>query len=103
MIPTPPLQLSATGQAAALLFVVGTVVAFAVGLFVAARTLRAYRRTGARSLLLFGLGLLLLVSLPTLANVTLATALDDTAVVGPVVESIRLGGALTIAYAIYDR
>lgn len=103
MIVFRPLQTSALGETAALLFFVGTALSIAVGLFVGYRAVRAYRRTERRQLLLFGVGLLLLVSVSKLANFVLASAWPATAVVGPLTELLRLGGAIIITYAIYDR
>lgn len=98
-----PLQTSALGQGAALLFFAGAAASIAVGLFVGYRAFQAYRRTERRQLLLFGIGLLLLVSVSKLANVVLSSTLSSTRLVGPVTELLRLGGAVVITYAIYDR
>jgi predicted membrane channel-forming protein YqfA (hemolysin III family) len=98
-----PIQLSLFEQTVGILFFVGTVVSIVVGLFVAYRAIQAYRRTERRSLLLFSVGLLLLVSVSKLANILLASSPAPPIGVGPATELLRLGGALIITYAIYDR
>jgi hypothetical protein len=67
-----PLQLSEFGAAVGVLFFVGSIVSIVVGGVVGYRALRGYRRTRQRSLLLFGVGLLLLVSVSKLVNIGLA-------------------------------
>lgn len=98
-----PLQTSAIGRSVALLFFAGAMTSIVVGAFVGYRAFRAYRRTQRRQLLPFSLGLLLLVSVSKLANVVLASASAPGPLVGPVTELLRLGGAVIVAYAIYDR
>lgn len=98
-----PIQQSPLELAAGVLFFAGAVVSIAVGLFVAHRAVRAYRRTERRSLLLFSVGLLLLVSVSKLANIVLASSPAPSTAVGPATELLRLGGALVVTYAIYDR
>lgn len=96
------LQTTTTGSVAPLLFFVGAFASIVVGIFVAYRAYKAYRRTGRRQLLLFCLGLLLLVSIPTIANFALASVFSSTTLVGPVTEFIRLCGAVVMLYAIYE-
>ena len=98
-----PIQLSLLERTVGVLFFAGAVVSIAVGLFVTHRAVRAYRRTGRQSLLLFSVGLLLLVSVSKLANILLASSPSPPVTVGPATELIRLGGALVVTYAIYDR
>lgn len=98
-----PLQSTSLEVGAGLLFFGGAVLSIVVGLFVGYRAIRAYRRTGRRDLLLFGVGLLLLVAFSKLANVVLSSTFPTTTVVGPVTELFRLTGALVVTYAIYDR
>lgn len=98
-----PLQLSLLEQTAGALFFAGAIVSIVVGLLVTYRAIQAYRRAERRSLLLFSVGLLLLVSVSKLANILLASASAQPIPVGPATELLRLGGALVITYAIYDR
>jgi len=98
-----PLQLPHPSVVVGVLFFVGSVVSIAVGTFVGYRTFRAHRETGQRSLLLFSVGLLLLVSVSKLVNIALSSTLSSTALVGPATELCRLLGAIVLTYAIYDR
>ncbi|GAB7013110.1 DUF7521 family protein [Halolamina salina] len=98
-----PLQLSDSGAAVGVLFFAGSIASIVVGAVVGYRALRAYRRTGGRSLLLFGVGLLLLVSVSKLVNIALSSTLPSTALIGPATELCRLAGAAVLTYAIYDR
>lgn len=98
-----PLQQPGFGATFGLLFFVGSAVSIVVGLFVGYRAFRAHRRTGQRSLLLFGTGLLLLVSVSKLVNIALSSTLSSATVIGPATELCRLLGAIVITYAIYDR
>jgi hypothetical protein len=98
-----PLQLPDPSLTVGVLFFVGSVVSIVVGTFVGYRTFRAHRDTGQRSLLLFSVGLLLLVSVSKLVNIGLSSTLASSALVGPATELCRLVGATVITYAIYDR
>jgi hypothetical protein len=98
-----PLQLSEFGAAVGVLFFVGSIVSIVVGGVVGYRALRGYRRTRQRSLLLFGVGLLLLVSVSKLVNIGLSSTLSSAALIGPATELCRLAGAVVLTYAIYDR
>ncbi|WP_053948084.1 DUF7521 family protein [Halolamina sediminis] len=98
-----PLQLPELGAAVGVLFFVGSIVSIVVGGIVGYRALRGYRRTQQRSLLLFGVGLLLLVSVSKLVNIGLSSMLSSTALIGPATELCRLAGAVVLTYAIYDR
>lgn len=97
------LQLSAAERAATYLFFAGVAVAVVVGLVVGLRAFQAYRRTGRAQLLQFSVGLLLLVSVSTVANVVLASLFRPTSAAGPVTELVRLAGAVVMLYAVYDR
>lgn len=103
MIDASTLQMAGSVELSALLFLVGTVVSILIGFFVGYRAYRAYQRTQRRQLLLFGVGLLLLVSVSKLTNIVFATASPSSGFVGPATESVRLVGAVIITYAIYDQ
>ena len=98
-----PLQLSEFGAAVGVLFFAAAVASIVVGGVVGYRAFRAYRQTEQRSLLLFGVGLLLLVSVSKLVNIGLSSTLPSSTLVGPATELCRLAGAATLTYAIYDR
>lgn len=98
-----PIQLPVLERAVAILFFAGAFVSIVVGVFVAYRAVRAYRRTGRRTLLLFSVGLLLLVTVSKLVNILLASSPVSSPIVGPATELVRLSGAIVVTYAIYDR
>lgn len=98
-----PIQLSIADTAAGVAFLAGAVASIVVGLFVGYRAFDAYRQTGSRRLLLFGVGLVSLVALSKLLNILLATSSAPSTFVGPVSELVRLAGATILTLTIYDR
>jgi|AntRauTorcE11898_2_1112593.scaffolds.fasta_scaffold15920_3 hypothetical protein len=92
------------GMLAVLSLFAGVFVSIALALLLSVRSYRGFRRTRSQRLLALSGGLLLIVAVPKVANLALATATAiSTPTIGAVTAACRVVGLATILVTIYAR
>lgn len=99
-----PLASVGTNSLAVLSLFAGVFVSIALALLIAVRAFRGYQRTRSRRLLALSAGLLLIVAVPKLTNLALASLTAvDVSTISVLTEGCRVVGLVVILTSIYAR